>query len=146
MTRLLFCHVPTIDSTKATLTGIRIATTDSPSMAVLQIASQSPLRIANPRTLPGDIPQQDTRDASNAPPTGADRGRANVFGSALPKRTKGPPLSGRAPHVMPLRAGIGPAPDLRARPYGAFGFLPGAGAGTYPDTRHGHASIVVPPS
>ena len=33
-----------------------------------------------------------------------------------------------------------------ARPYAAFGFLPGAGAGTYPDTRHCHASIVLVPS
>ena len=33
-----------------------------------------------------------------------------------------------------------------ARRYAAFGFLPGAGAGTYPDTRHCHASIVLLPS
>jgi hypothetical protein len=39
--------------------------------------------------------------------------------------------------------------DLTARAddYDAdFGFLPGAGGGTNPDTRHCHASIVFPPS
>jgi hypothetical protein len=46
------------------------------------------------------------------------------------------------------RAGITPGPVeiTSARRYAAFGFRPGAGAGTYPDTRHCHASIVLLPS
>ena len=42
------------------------------------------------------------------------------------------------------------SPPARRTPacerYAAFGFLPGAGADTYPDTRHCHASIVLLPS
>ena len=58
-----------------------------------------------------------------------------------PRKTKGLPLSGQAPHVLQFRAESNPHPS-----YAAFGFLPGAGAGTYPDTRHCHASIVLLPS
>jgi len=61
------------------------------------------------------------------------------------KWTKGPPLAGRAPHVLPFRPGSPPTSAVRAR-YPAFGFLPGAGAGTNPDTRHCHASIFLVPS
>ena len=63
------------------------------------------------------------------------------------EKTNGPPLAGRAPHEPPFRPGS--RLDLlksRVRPYAAFGFLPGAGAGTNPDTRHCHASIVLVPS
>jgi hypothetical protein len=52
-----------------------------------------------------------------------------------------------SPYCLALRAEIEPAPDLRrVRRYAAFGFLPGAGAGTYPEIRHCHASIVLVPS
>jgi len=60
-----------------------------------------------------------------------------------PKNTKGLPLSGRAPHVLLFRPG---SPRPVPPGYAAFGFLPGAGAGTYPDTRHCHASVVLVPS
>ena len=59
---------------------------------------------------------------------------------------EGPTPRGTSPSRTALLAGIGPGPTSAARRYAAFGFLPGAGAGTYPDTRHCHASIVLLPS
>jgi len=60
---------------------------------------------------------------------------------------KGPPLAGRAPHLLHFRPGSDPDRPASHPGYAAaFGFRPGAGAGTYPDTRHCHASIVLLPS
>ena len=58
---------------------------------------------------------------------------------------EGPTPLGTGPSRTADPAGITPARRYASR-YAAFGFLPGAGAGTYPDTRHCHASIVLLPS
>ena len=60
--------------------------------------------------------------------------------SASPKRRRARPFQDE-----PLTYRRSGRNRLRVR-YAAFGFLPGAGAGTYPDTRHCHASIVLVPS
>ena len=60
-------------------------------------------------------------------------------GRTAPQRHEGPAPLGTSPSRTAVPAGIAPG----ARRYAAFGFLPGAGAGTYPDTRHCHASIVM---
>ena len=63
-----------------------------------------------------------------------------------PQMNEGPTPLGTSPSRTALRAGIGPGPTSAARRYAAFGFLPGAGAGTNPDTRYCRASIVRPRS
>jgi len=58
------------------------------------------------------------------------------FARSGPRRPKGPPLAGRALPVLPASAGSSPRPGCTSSRYAAaFGALPGAGAGTYPDNR-----------
>ena len=76
------------------------------------------------------------RPAENVDPT---------TGRTAPQKREGPAPPGMSPSRAALPAGIAPDRCINAR-YAAFGFLPGAGAGTYPDTRHCHASIVLVPS
>jgi hypothetical protein len=51
-----------------------------------------------------------------------------------------------SPSRAALPAGIERPISAARATYAAFGFLPGAGAGTYPEIRHCHASIVLLPS
>ena len=83
----------------------------------------------------------------HAPPAMCCISRPSAIGRVLEhgQKDEGPTPRGMSPSLdaLPARPVSDPdRPKSRARRYAAFGFLPGAGAGTYPDTRHCHASIV----
>jgi hypothetical protein len=68
-----------------------------------------------------------------------------------PRKDKAPGACTQGALVWTHRAGIDPARHRNcavcyAAVAGAFGLRPGAGAGTYPETRHCQASMVLPPS